>query len=665
MTTAAAVGRSEVQRLEVFVGPTLVLAVLLAAGLNAFGVLAPDTGSAWAGLTVWVTVAALAWARTLLRTGRVADAALLVVLGTSFPCLTGVFGVPETCIAALLGGVWALAFAVSYLDGRALAAALVTGAAVLGVNLVLAATLLDSDLPGGAGPYVLVAAALSPGGALAIILLQLRHLRSDDRTGRSAAEEADRVKTEFLTSMSHELRTPMHAVIGLAELLRDGSLDAEQHTYVETIHASGEHLLGLINEILDYSRLGAGRLAVRPAAFDPVTCAEDAVALVAAQAQAKGLRLVLQVEPDVGELDADEHRVRQILVNLLGNAVKFTPAGEVTLRLGADGPTLVADVRDTGPGISEAQLATLFEPFAQLAADTDHQQDGTGLGLPISRRLAELMGGTLDGVPDVSSGSQFRLRLPGLSPPPAAGERPLDGVRVAVSHPHAGTQRAVELAVARLGAVVDPAASLRVVGEELAAVAGAGTGDGDGDRDEVEVVLVDDPGALDRHRRAVALPITHRGLAEAIRPSGTTWAAVHAEPAEAGVAGLRVLVAEDHTVNRHVMSALLSASGISADLVVDGREAVAAADRADYDLVLMDLHMPNLDGAAATRAIRAAAPAGRQPWIVVTSASVLDEDRARSRDAGADAFLPKPLNRAALAGELRRAADRHGRSRPG
>ena len=160
------------------------------------------------------------------------------------PCLTGVFGVPETCVAALLGGVWALAFGVSYLDGRRLGLALGAGAAVLVVNLVLAATLIESDLPGGAGPYLLAVAALSPAGALAIVLLELRRLRALDRSARDAVTEADRLKTEVLATMSHELRTPMHAVIGLSGLVCDATSDPVQRSHLDLIASSGEHLLG-------------------------------------------------------------------------------------------------------------------------------------------------------------------------------------------------------------------------------------------------------------------------------------------------------------------------------------------------------------------------------------------------------------------------------------
>jgi two-component system, sensor histidine kinase and response regulator len=381
--------------------------------------------------------------------------------------------------------------------------------------------------------------------------------RFDD--ARRKAEEATAAKSGFLATMSHEIRTPMNGVLGMMALLDQTRLDAGQREYLDTARRSGEALLAIIDDILDLSKLEAGRMGVDAEPFGPRRAVEDVAALLRPLASDKGLELTAVIADDVpAVLTGDGRRVRQILLNLVGNALKFTANGFVRIEATMDTDEAGAcwlrlAVRDSGIGIDDAALSRLFTEFTQADASTTRRFGGTGLGLAISRRLATLMGGSVLAASAPGVGSTFTLVLPA----------------VAASEPE-----------------------------------------------------VQD------------------------RPSGGQ------RPTNVGARRPVVLLVEDNPVNQLVATRMLQLEGCEVDLAANGAQAVERAQMRLYDLILMDCHMPVMDGFEATRRLRAEmAPASRPPILALT-ASVLDEDRERCRQAGMDAALAKPLQRAALAEAL-------------
>jgi signal transduction histidine kinase/DNA-binding response OmpR family regulator len=521
---------------------------------------------------------------------------------------------------------------------------------------------------------------------------------------KEAAEAAARSRSEFLANMSHEIRTPMNAVIGMTGLLLATPLANRQREYVETIRSGGETLLALINDILDFSKIESGRLVLEQQPFDLRDCIESAIDLLAGAAELKGVDLAYLIEPGLPQtLLGDVTRLRQVLVNLLGNAVKFTADGRVTLtvRRGEDGGLAVWEgdeaalcpivfaVEDTGIGIAPEQIERLFQAFTQADASTTRRYGGTGLGLAISRRLCELMGGTIEVESTPGHGSTFRVLI-AFAPSFADAERApvepgLIGREALVMEANPAARRMVVQLLEGWGLAVRAASGAAEANAMLAAGLGVDValiGRAPGGPDEV-AALGDLRRALDAAATPRVLMASHNYSADDLTPAivqlrrpvkaeGLLRALYDAldlvaAPADSGAPvvlnlgpprALRILLAEDNLVNQLVAIRSLERLGYRADVAANGLEVLDAVARQPYDIVLMDVQMPELDGLDATRRIVAGWHSGDRPRIIAMTANAMSGDRERCLAAGMDDYISKPVRLEELEAALLRRAPR-------
>ena len=566
----------------------------------------------------------------------------------------------------------------------------------------------------------------------------LDHARDMAETARQAAEAANRAKGEFLAGLSHELRTPLNAVIGFADLIAreaEGPVGTPVYRqYAANVRDSGQHVLELINEILDHARAEAGALPIEEGRCDLEAAADFAVRMLTPRAERAGVLLSAAVAPAVRHLRGDDRRIRQILLNLIANGVKYTPSGgSVTLSAAVDDGVPVIRVTDTGLGIPAEDVDRVLEPFARVDSAANRGIEGAGLGLPLTKRLVELHGGTLALRSTLGVGTTVTVRLPAarmLPPEPWQELRQAPRAAPAPATIPAATAPALEPApapaVQPLSVLLvddDPtvrdmvAGLLRGWGHRVIAAANANEAlvilDGSEPLDLMlsdvvmppgmdgtelarqaarmrpglpvllasgfaahavgnpaafgpEVAMIAKPFSIDELRQQLARITGARGAAvpapSSVPASPLVSVPAPAAPRPAGPP--RLLIAEDLSINRELLAALFRDSGYGIDLVADGAEAVEAVRAGDYDLVLMDVQMPGMDGLAASRAIRAMPPSRGDVPILALTAGSSEEERRQCREAGMNGHVGKPYDREILLRQVARTLA-SGRSRTG